>query len=96
MTSLLLSERTPPDWGLYPQLATIVARRGTSIENVIKGDSPGDSLTPNQDPALSTNVTTGGLRAPVSRWKAECHLLWIDGSWPPVQASLLSIIVEEP
>jgi hypothetical protein len=33
MASLLLSERAPPDWGLYPELATMVHRRGTSAEN---------------------------------------------------------------
>jgi hypothetical protein len=33
MASLLLSERAPPDWGLYPELATVVDRRGTSAEN---------------------------------------------------------------
>jgi hypothetical protein len=33
MASLLLSERTPPDWGLYPELATVVDRRGISAEN---------------------------------------------------------------
>jgi hypothetical protein len=33
MASLLLSERVPPDWGLYPELATMVGRRGTSAEN---------------------------------------------------------------
>jgi hypothetical protein len=31
---------------------------------MLKGDSPGDSPTPNWDPALSAKVTTGGLRAP--------------------------------
>jgi hypothetical protein len=33
MASLLLSERAPPDWGLYPELATVVDSRGTSAEN---------------------------------------------------------------
>jgi hypothetical protein len=33
MASLLPSERAPPDWGLYPELATMVGRRGTSLEN---------------------------------------------------------------
>jgi hypothetical protein len=33
MASLLPSERAPPDWGLYPELATVVDRRGTSAEN---------------------------------------------------------------
>jgi hypothetical protein len=47
-----------------------------------KGDSMGDSPTPNWDPALSAKVTTGGLSAPASRWKARCQLLWIDGPGP--------------
>jgi hypothetical protein len=93
MTSLLLSERAPPDWGLHRELATIVDKRGTSAENALK---EGTALSPNQDPALSAKVTTGGLSAPASRWKAGCHLLWIDGSWPAVHAPLLSINVEEP
>jgi hypothetical protein len=33
MASLLLSERAPPNWGLYPEFATMVDRRGTSAEN---------------------------------------------------------------
>jgi hypothetical protein len=33
IASLLLSERVPPNWGLYPELATMVDRRGTSAEN---------------------------------------------------------------
>jgi hypothetical protein len=33
MVSLLLSERAPPNWGLYPELDTMVDRRGTSAEN---------------------------------------------------------------
>jgi hypothetical protein len=73
MTSLLLSERVPHNWGLLPKLATIVDGRGTSAENAQKGDSPGDSPAPNRDPALSTKVTIRGLSAPVSRW--------IDVSW---------------
>jgi hypothetical protein len=80
MTSLQLSERAPPDWGQHTELATMVNRRGTSAENAQKGDSLGDSPAPNRDPALSAKVTTGGLSAPVSRWKVRCHLLWIDGS----------------
>jgi hypothetical protein len=47
-------------------------------------------------PPLSAKVTTGGLSAPASRWKVRCHLLWIDRSWPPAHASLLSINVDEP
>jgi hypothetical protein len=33
VTLLLLSERAPPDWGLHPELATMVDRRGISAEN---------------------------------------------------------------
>jgi hypothetical protein len=33
MASLLLSDRAPPNWGLYPELATVVGRRGASAEN---------------------------------------------------------------
>jgi hypothetical protein len=96
MTSLLLSEKAPPDWDLHPELATMVDRRGTSAESAQKGNSSGDSPAPNQDPALSTKVTTGGLSASVSRWKVRCHLLWIDGSQPPVHVPLLGINVEVP
>jgi hypothetical protein len=75
-----LSGRAQTDWGLYPKLATIVDRRGTSTENAQKGDSLGDDPSPHQDPDLSVKVTTGGLCASISRWKVRCHLLWIDGS----------------
>jgi hypothetical protein len=44
----------------------------------------------------SAKVTTGGLSTPISRWKARCHFLWIDGSQPPVHTPLLDIDVEEP
>jgi hypothetical protein len=96
MASLLLSERTQPNWGLHPGLATMVDRRGISAENAKRGDSLGDSPAPNRDLALSARVTTGGLSVPISRWKVRCHLLWIDGSQPPVHTPLLGINVEEP
>jgi hypothetical protein len=69
---------------------------GVFLQRRLKGDSTGDSPAPNQDPALSARVTTGDLSAPISRWKARCHLLWIHGSWPPVHAPVLGINVEEP
>jgi hypothetical protein len=56
MTSLLLSESGPLSWGLHPELATMVDRRGTSAEKAQKRDSPGVSPTPNWDPALSAKV----------------------------------------
>jgi hypothetical protein len=71
-------------------------QEGHFCKECLRGDSPGDSPTPNQDPTLSAQVTTGGLSAPVFRWKVRCHLLWIDGSRPPVYAPLLGINVEEP
>jgi hypothetical protein len=80
MTSLQLSKKSPPYWGLHLEFATIVDRRGTSTGNAKRGDSPGDRPAPNQDPVLSARVTTGGLSAHISRWKVRCHLLWIDGS----------------
>jgi hypothetical protein len=69
MTSSQLSGSAPLDWGLHPELATIVDRRGTSAENAQKGNSPGDSPSSHRDPILSAEVTTGGLSAPDSRWK---------------------------
>jgi hypothetical protein len=62
----------------------------------LRGDSMGDSPAPNQDPALSAKVTTRGLSASITRWKARCHLLWIGRSWAPVHTPLLGIDVEEP
>jgi hypothetical protein len=64
MTSLQLSEKAPPDWGLHLEFATVLDRRGTSTRNAKRGDSLGDSPTPNWDPALSAKVTTGDLSAP--------------------------------
>jgi hypothetical protein len=63
------------------ELATIVDRKGTSADNPLKGNSPGDSPGPHWDLELSENVPTGGLNAPFYRWKVGCHLLWIDVFW---------------
>jgi hypothetical protein len=50
---------------------------------------------PIQDPTLSAKVTTGGLSAPVfRRWSDTSYGLM--GPGPSIQASLLSINVEEP
>jgi hypothetical protein len=77
------------------ELATMMDRRGSSAENAQKGDSLGVSPTSHWDPPLSARVTTGGLSAPISRWKVRCHLLWIDGSRLPDHAPLLGINIEE-
>jgi hypothetical protein len=37
MASLLISQRAPPDWGLHPELATMVDRRCISAEDAQKG-----------------------------------------------------------
>jgi hypothetical protein len=74
MTSLLLSERAPSNWGLHPELATVVDKRSTSAENAQKGNSPGVSPAPNQDPALSAKLTTGGLSAPCLQMGGEVPL----------------------
>jgi hypothetical protein len=91
VTSLL----PPPNWGLYPELVTMV-EGGAFLQRMLKGNSLGVSPAPNWDPALSAKVTTGGLSAPTSRWKARCHLLWIDGYRPPVHTTVLGINIEEP
>jgi hypothetical protein len=69
--------------------------RRALLQRMLKGDSSGDSPTPTHDPALSARVTSGGLSAPVTRWKVRCHLLWIYGSWPSVRAPLINIDIEE-
>jgi hypothetical protein len=79
MTSSQLSESAPADWDLHLEFATVLDRRGTSAGNAQRENSLGDSPTPLRDPALSAKVTTGGPSAPISRWKAGCHLLCIDG-----------------
>jgi hypothetical protein len=86
----------PTRLGIASQVCYHGGQEGHFCREYLGGDSPGDSPTPNQDPTLSAKVTTGGLSAPVSRWKARCHLLWIVGSQPPVHAPLLGIGVEEP
>jgi hypothetical protein len=75
MTKSQLSGSAPPNGGLHPKLATIVDRRGNSTGNAQKGGQPGRQPWP-----PPTKVTTRGLSAPVSRWKAGCHYLWFDGS----------------
>jgi hypothetical protein len=50
MTSLLLSERAPPNWVLHPELATTVDRRGTSAEGAQKGRQPRRQLRPQPGP----------------------------------------------
>jgi hypothetical protein len=57
---IVLSEWAPPQLGHTSELATTVDRRGTSTENAQKGESSGDSSTPNWDPALSPKVTLSG------------------------------------
>jgi hypothetical protein len=90
MTLLLLSERALPDWGLHPKLPTMVDRRVLLQRRLRRGTAR--ELAPPPTRTLPS-FTTGGLSAPtpIFRWKVRCHLLWIDGSQPPVHASLLAI-----
>jgi hypothetical protein len=86
-----------PTWlGPTSQVCYHDGQEGHFCKECLRGDSPGDSSIPKQDPALSAKVTTGGLSVPISWWKARCHLLWIDGSQLPVHAPLLGIDAEEP
>jgi hypothetical protein len=39
MTLLQLSGKDPPKWGLHPETATIVDRRGSSADNAQKGEA---------------------------------------------------------
>jgi hypothetical protein len=64
IASLLLSEKALPNRGLHPELATMVERWGTFPEKAQKGDRPGVSPTPNQDPAFSAKAITKGLSDP--------------------------------
>jgi hypothetical protein len=96
MASLLLSERAPTwlgpvSWSCYHD-----GQERHFCRECLRGDSPGDSPAPNRDPALSARVTTGGLSAPITRWKARCHLLWIYVSWPPVCAPLINNNIQKP
>jgi hypothetical protein len=73
MASLLLSERVPPDWGLYPELATVVDGRGHFCRECLKGDSLGDSPAPDQDPALCKG----------NHWRSKCPRHQMEGEVPP-------------
>jgi hypothetical protein len=72
MASLLLSERAPPDWDLYPELVTMVDRRGL-LQRMLKGDSLGDSPTPNWDPALCKD----------NHWRSKCPHHQMEAKVPP-------------
>jgi hypothetical protein len=73
MTSLQLSGRAPPDWGLHPELATIVDRRGTSRKNAQKGDGLGQPLPqPGPCPLCKGN-----------HWRSKCPHLQMEGGVPP-------------
>jgi hypothetical protein len=84
----------PTRLGPTAQVCYHGGQEGHFCRECLRGDSLGDSPTSKWDPTLSAKVTTGGLSAPVSRWKVRCHLLWIDGSRLPVHAPLLGINVE--
>jgi hypothetical protein len=68
ITSLLLSERAPPDWDLYPELVTMVDRRGTSAE--MPGRQP--------HPHPGTFLLCKG-----NHWRSKCSCLQMEGEVPP-------------
>jgi hypothetical protein len=84
----LIAAPTQPSRGCYHG-----GQEGYFYTEWLRGNNPGDRPAPNQDPTLSTKVTTGGLSAPVSRWKVKCHLLWIDGSQPLSTLHFLALML---
>jgi hypothetical protein len=64
---LIAALRVPHPTGAYILNLLPWWTGGAFLQRMLKGGSPGDSPTPNWDPALSAKVTTGGLSAPVSR-----------------------------
>jgi hypothetical protein len=74
MASLLLSERAPPDWGLDPEFATMVDRRGTSAEDAQKGGQHGRQPHPQPGPCP---LCKG------NHWRSKCPHLQIEGKVPP-------------
>jgi hypothetical protein len=75
MVSLLLSERALPGWGLYPQLATMVDRRGISAENAQKRGQlrRQPHLQPGPCPLCKGN-----------HWRSKCPCLQMEGEVPPL------------
>jgi hypothetical protein len=86
----------PTRLGPTSQVCYHSGKEGHFCRECLRGDSPGDTPAPNQDPILSAKVTYGGLSAPISRWKARCPLVRNDGSQAPVHTPLLGINVEQP
>jgi hypothetical protein len=77
---LIAALREFPTGVPLPGHATNEDRKDTFIESVKEGGCPGDSPSPLWDHAPYVKATNGGLSVPISKWKARCHLPWIDGS----------------
>jgi hypothetical protein len=82
----------PTPLGPTSQVCYHGGQEGHFYKECLRGNSLGDSPAPDQDPTLSAKVITGSISAPVSGWKAKCHLLCIDGPQPPVHALLLGAL----
>jgi hypothetical protein len=73
MTSLQLSKKAPPDWGLHLELATLVDRRVTSTENA-QGEQPRRQPRPQPGPSP---LCKG------NHWRSKCPCLQMEGEVPP-------------
>jgi hypothetical protein len=73
MTSLLLSEKAPPNWGLHPKLATMVERRGT-LQRMLKEDCQ-ESAPPQPGPC---HLCKG------NHWRSKCSHLQMEGEETPM------------
>jgi hypothetical protein len=72
MASLLLSERAPPDWGPESWTCYCGGQEGHFCRECLRGDSPGDCPTPNQDPALCKG----------NHWRSKCPCNQMEGEVP--------------
>jgi hypothetical protein len=81
----------PTRLGPTSQVCYHCGQEGPLPQGMQKGRAARETAPP---PTGTAKITTGGLSAPASRWKARCHPLWIDESQPPVHTP--RIHAEEP
>jgi hypothetical protein len=74
MTSLLLSEKSPPDWGLNPELAIMVGEEGHFCSECSERGQPGSQPCPQPGPCP---LCKG------NQWRSKCPCLQIEGEVPP-------------
>jgi hypothetical protein len=76
MSSLQHSGSALLDKDLHPKLVTMWTE-GALLQRMPKGEQPQPPLGP--CPLCKGNHWRS--KSLISRWKAGCHFLWIDGSW---------------